>query len=140
MLRIGTWVALCFGILFTVPFAAVLVTIPRIAHGGGSTPMSSPVIATALSIVLVAVLAFAIAFGLWREKSWARPLMVAFWIAHGVQDFLVFRADSSVRPLAGPLIFLSSVPFFFIAIWYLYGKENVVAYYASLSRPRQPAL
>ena len=70
------------------------------------------------------------AWAVWTERSWTRELMLLFWIvALGVSAFAgdgglaerAFNTVSCALCLGG-------------AVWYLYGKPNVAAYYARLER------
>ena len=77
----------------------------------------------------------AIAYGLWRERSWARPLMVAWW-ANGIV-IPIFLSLHGEWPIAdavwsGAQCLIASV----LAYLYLYRKDNVVAYFEALEAPK----
>jgi hypothetical protein len=69
----------------------------------------------------------AVAWGLWREQWWSRPVMVGFWALMLTMATVQYvrgleRAWSGCLPIAGLVLSAS----------YLYGKGNVRAYYRVL--------
>ena len=73
----------------------------------------------------------AVAYGLWRERSWSRPVMMAFWgvavlMAAGVAVFADGTMSESILALVELLVIAA------VAYWYLYHRPGVVAYYAAL--------
>jgi hypothetical protein len=73
----------------------------------------------------------AIAYALWRELPWSRPLIVAFWGANllfgaGVATWGPVRDPAEWAPVLMYLIIIA------IVWWYLYRKPAVVAYYRVL--------
>lgn len=84
----------------------------------------------ALAFGLVATCFGTIAVGVWRERSWVRPAVLAFWLAISallvgqgvVGDIDLFEA------IVWPVIYIGFVG------WYFYSKPNVVAYYRALER------
>lgn len=85
----------------------------------------------------------AISYGLWRERSWTRPLMLLFWVVLDIT--LITQAVKYPAPDLGPVgaTFFSAV-YVLVSAWYLYGRASVNAYYAALraaertSAPRTP--
>jgi len=77
----------------------------------------------------------AIAFGLWRERPWARPLMLAYWpLSTALVVALDWRqADAVADGLAAAFFSLIA---FAVAAWYLYGKSNVVAFFDARAEPK----
>jgi hypothetical protein len=77
--------------------------------------------------IAVSGLMLAISYMLYRHDPDSRPLMIAFWVMFGVisltQPFLL-PGEASVD--------VTWVIALTIAIWYLYFKPNVVAYYRAL--------
>ena len=73
-----------------------------------------------------------LAFGLWRERAWVRPLMVAYWVGFGA---LVLAVEPT--PGGGPEDVVSGMSGVLlcagIAAWYLYRKRNVAAYFRTLA-------
>lgn len=85
------------------------------------------------TFALIGIWLTAIAVGLWRERAWARPFMLAYWpitealvVAQSWHepDFVTSVVSTGLFTIAG----------FAVAAWYLYDKENVVAYFASRAR------
>ena len=79
----------------------------------------------------------AIGFGLWRRRTWARPLMMAYWPVSVVLASAPSRSERSTTGLTGLLAF--SVMAAVVAWWYLYRKDNVVAWFQALDRREAPA-
>jgi len=73
----------------------------------------------------------AIAYALWRELQWSRPLIVAFWCA----NLLLGAGLATWGPVHDPEAW-APLPIYLIIIaivwWYLYRKPAVVAYYRVL--------
>ncbi len=75
----------------------------------------------------------AIAYGLLRERSWSRSCILAFWgISAIAQVPLAFQADSSGMELVSALLAFAILGG--CAVWYLYGKTNVIAYYHAIGQ------
>ena len=82
---------------------------------------------------LIGVWLTVIAVGLWRERAWARPFMLAYWpISLALLAALSWRDSDFVTSVVSTGLF--TVAGFAAAAWYLYDKENVVAYFASRAR------
>lgn len=80
-----------------------------------------------------------IAYGLWQERSWARPLMMVFWFACTV--FLLFsqlRAGTTASAI-GTTLFWGAV-YAGPSAAYLYFKESVTAYYRALEQAEDAGL
>lgn len=71
-----------------------------------------------------------IGYGLLREKSWARPFMMLYWLLVAVG--MLAMGGKNAGEVACSIVVLA-IPAG-IAAWYLYGKDNVVAYYNALLR------
>jgi hypothetical protein len=86
----------------------------------------------------IAVLMAAIAVGLWQNRPWARPLMVGYWLLAAAMP-LVLPAETRSEMWASSIFMIVAAA---IAAWYLYGKENVRAYFeawtARTPAPREP--
>jgi hypothetical protein len=76
----------------------------------------------------VIVISAWIAWALWRERPWARPLMLGSWIVVGVPPIFARDADWASRVSSILFVVITMT----IASWYLYGKANVVAYFQRL--------
>lgn len=72
-----------------------------------------------------------IGVGLWRERTWARPLMIIYWLSMSLMAF-VGHEQGSEDIVTGVV---TSVGLASIAAWYLYRKANVRAYYAARPVP-----
>jgi len=70
-------------------------------------------------------LLLAIGIGLWRERSWVRPLMVAYWLAFALFAFVSPGGDGADVALS----VVTGVAVAGVAAWYVYGKPNVRAYF-----------
>lgn len=78
----------------------------------------------------------AIALGLWRDKSWSRPLMLAYWpVSTAIGIALLWNDPDLVTNIASGCIFGAIA--MSIAAWYLYRKDNVVAYFDTRARDRK---
>jgi hypothetical protein len=76
----------------------------------------------------------AIAYAIWREYPWNRWAIVAFWT---VQVVGAVGSGWSAGGLRGAVDSMASLLTVLVVVgWYLFGKENVVAYYRSLEQER----
>jgi hypothetical protein len=73
-----------------------------------------------------------IAYGLWKERIWARPLLIAFVGIYELGKFLLPGWREAPAEVIVPRFILSGVIVGLLA-WYLYKKQNVVRYYQTLS-------
>lgn len=78
-----------------------------------------------VSFALVGLVLLGIAIGIWREQSWARPLMLSYWIAVPLAAIAGIGWDWT--DLVGVVV--TSALSAAIAAWYLYGRANVRAYF-----------
>ena len=81
-------------------------------------------------MALIGIVLLAIGVGIWREREWARFLMVAFWFSYVLAGLMEIHGDlvNVISACIGAAIGAS------VAGWYLYRKPNVRAYYDALSR------
>lgn len=115
---------------------------------------SSPPPLVVLSIAVLAAIQLAVAYGLWKERGWSRPLIllelawaaiivVAVKLAEPSLPDALTKADPALaervaqgaRMNAIGAFALVAVPSVLVVL-YLYGKRNVRAYYASLEPER----
>ena len=82
-----------------------------------------------LSLPLAGCVCIAIGVGIWEERPWSRHLMIAYWIMSFATG--VGRA-TTINGLSVALTTTIFTGIFVLTGWYLYAKENVVAYYKSL--------
>lgn len=87
---------------------------------------------TIVPMLPVIVAAGTVSFGLWREKGWARPLLLSLYALAGLGSALM----PLILNLPGVSVFPGLI-FTLIVVallgWYLYRKENVVEYYRALA-------
>ena len=83
-------------------------------------------------IAVMGVLALAIAYGIWQERSWTRWLILGFWAALVAMNVGLGWANSGTNGAVSAII--SVAVFVLLVGWYLFGKENVVEYYRALGR------
>lgn len=77
-------------------------------------------------------MSLAIAFDIWKERSWTRYLIALFWAVVLAMNIGFGWAQSglsgALSAIAGSAVFLLLVG------WYLFSEENVVRYYQALER------
>lgn len=117
-----------------VTFLAVLLLAPfdigEFTHNGQAISGPQFLRVAGPTFVVVGLLFVAIGWGLWRTKWWARPLIMFYWLAITVIIIAVsWGTPEGLTQALGTLA--SVVPLAAIAWWYLYRKENVVAYFAA---------
>jgi hypothetical protein len=88
-----------------------------------------------LPFILLYLAAAPIAYGLWKERPWTRPLLVAFFAIPEFGKYLTPRWSGAPAHAFIPRFILSAV-LIGLLIWYLYKKRNVVRYYEDLSGER----
>jgi FtsH-binding integral membrane protein len=81
---------------------------------------------------VLGVLALAIAYSIWQERSWTRWLVLSFWAAAVAVNVGLGWANSGARGAVSAIAGLA-VLLVFVA-WYLFGKQNVVEYFHALER------
>ena len=94
-------------------------------------------------VVYVAIVAYAI----YDERAWSRPLLLAYFPVCGIIGGLSFffmmpvMSGPQFALQLRPLLVVQVLEFLFFAAlswWYLYRKRNVVAYYRSIANaPRR---
>jgi hypothetical protein len=82
--------------------------------------------------LLIGGLLAAIGLGLWRERAWTRPLMMAYWPMSAVLAYAPAWSEGSPTDFIIPFAFTAIAAA--VAWWYLYRKDNVVAYFHALER------
>jgi len=81
-------------------------------------------------------LCVAISYGLWKERSWTRELMILFWVV--IDAFLITDAmkyPSGDLGLVGTSFYAAI--YLVVSGWYLYFRKSVVEYYAALRLAEQ---
>ena len=85
-----------------------------------------PIIAPHLGLLV------AIAYGIWTERTWVRPLAMVFWVA--VDLILVYAVLVGLVPEAETVVYaLWAVVYIAVVWWYFYRKATVIAYYRALA-------
>ena len=74
-----------------------------------------------------------ISYALWRERSWARPLMLLFW---GVAYSMTIVSEVKGPPGQLGITIFFAAALLAVAAWYLYGKKSVKAYYGALNQQK----
>jgi hypothetical protein len=125
LLSLGQWGSAFFAVGFGVvlllaPFDAGTFTVDgQVVSGPEFLRRAGVLFAT------VALLMAAIALGLWRNRPWVRPIMVGYWVLAAAMPLaLGGETRSELWPTSVLLLAAAG-----IAAWYLYGKENVRAYF-----------
>lgn len=85
-----------------------------------------------LPFILLHLAAVPIAYGLWKERPWTRPLLVAFFAIPEFGKYLTPRWSEAPAHAIIPRFILSALLIGFLS-WYLYRKQNVVRYYNAIS-------
>ena len=115
--------------------AASIVLFSLISSGSftanGESVTKAEFLRTLLPWFLPAIAYFGtLAWAVWRERAWVREYMIFAWVvAVGVTAFTPgLEMSSRISNTITNALCLG------VAAWYLYGKANVVAYYALLER------
>jgi hypothetical protein len=98
--------------------------------GSWAAPVQAAVLFLAGAVLIL------IAVGLRSRQPWARPLMIGFWAVLALGNIAAFviqvqRRDPRWRSDLTPVCAL------LVATWYLFGKQNVTAYFGELKTNRQ---
>ena len=83
-----------------------------------------------LATTVVGAVCLAIGYGIWKERLWARPLMLWYWALIGFYGVVANRGDGMGAVLLMNVLFVAVA--MGLAGAYLYGNEAVVAYYRAL--------
>lgn len=123
LLTVGLWFSLCAGLFWLGVYAIALADVNEfISYSRGRTRF----LRDGLPVAGMGLVLLTIAFGLWKEHRWARPLSMIFWLAT-----LALGVALGTSRLELMLIHL---PILGLASWYFYRKRNVVLYYEELKR------
>lgn len=85
-----------------------------------------------IPFILLYLAAAPIAYGLWKERPWTRPLLIAFFSIPEFGKYLTPRWSEAPAHAIIPRFILSAA-LIGLLCWYLYRKRNVVRYYNVLS-------
>lgn len=130
LLTLGLYSAPVFGALTLLGVACAAVDVGSYTIHG--EPVSGPEFLSQVGLYLGALglLSFAIAFGIWRERPWTPWTIAAFWAVSLAGAAGLGWSQSGVGGAAAGVA--SSLLPALLAIWYCFGKDNVVAYYHAL--------
>ena len=129
LLTIGMALSGLTGCLFLLVLLLAPFDIGTYTIDGEEVPGPEFLRTSGIALVAAGALLVAISATLARNHPLSRELMIAFWVASGVVNtILAFRSGSYGCDLTW-------LPALAIAIWYLYFKPNVVAYYRGTGRP-----
>ena len=134
LLTVGLYVAPGFGTvcLLGVLAAATNARFVRFSIDGDTVTGHEFLATTGAGMTVMGVLALAIAYGIWQERSWTRWLILGFWTAVVAMNVGLGWANSGP---SGAVSAVVAVALFVLLVgWYLFGKENVVEYYRALGR------
>ena len=125
LLQLGQWFSLLSGAVFLL--LLLLAPFDLASYSIEGEPVSGLEFLRrgGIAFALIGGTLLAIGVGLLRDRAWARPLMMFYWLASGV-SLLSVSGFEVASALAGVLT--SAIPAA-VAWWYLYAKEDVVAYF-----------
>ena len=127
LLALGQWFSLLSGALFLLFMVLAPFDLGSFSINGEG--MSGPEFLRRGGWVMGidGALLLGVAVGLLKERSWARPLMILHWIAIIGLTLAAARDDIA----SGVISAVMQLAFLAVAVWYLYQKENVRAYFES---------
>jgi hypothetical protein len=133
---------LFLGQVGTLGFSAIVILLLLLApwdigsYSIGNEAVSGPEFLRRGGLLFGAVggLFLAIGVGLWLDRAWTRPLMLAYWPLIALLGFVM--PDTSAADAIEVAVF-AGVGFAFAA-GYLYGTDGVKAYYAARTRTPPP--
>lgn len=137
LLTIGMYVAPAFGGLF-------LLIVLAAAFGAGDYTIDGEAVTGSEFLRRAGVLyaavggsALAAAYAIWQERSWSRWAIVGFWIAQIAGAVGFGWAEGGITGAVGAVaaMLLTLV----VVGWYLFDKDNVVAYYRGLEKSEAAA-
>jgi CHASE2 domain-containing sensor protein len=122
----GLWAGTMYITAGVVLFGAA---IDAIANGLAPIRMTRDDILDASGFIVFAAVSGPFAWGVWKERSWTREAVMAFWsclVLIVVAGMFLQPHSDDARTLLYVLICAG------FAVWYFYGKRNVVLYYDEL--------
>lgn len=130
LLWVGRFCTGSIGVLLTV--FLILAPFDIGTYRIGTDQVSGPEFLRQAGVIfgVFGLLMLATAYALWTEQSWGRWAMMAYWPVAAVATFFM-PTETTGDAVASLFFFLVAA---LIAGWYLFGKENVVAYYQRLER------
>ena len=134
LLRLGLWLSVLLAALFVLALVLLAIVLPlndAFPLGDRTVSRAEFLAATwpTLSILPVTTaFVVAIAVGVWRERAWARPVMLVYTVVSIAWVTVV--GVLAHQPVATSLVIEGALAAF--TGWYLYAKRSVVTYYDAL--------
>ena len=122
---IGQWISLFTGGMFLLLTALAPFDLGTFSISGEEMPGPVFLQRGGWLMGVVGAILVGIAVGLLRERPWARGLMVLYWLAFTLLAFIGDRSDIAALVTSG----LAMLCCMAVAVWYLFGKANVRAYF-----------
>lgn len=138
LLQVGMIGSLVFGVI--VVFILVLAPFNLGSYSINGEAVSGPEFFREAGLLFgtLGILMLVIGLGLWLERAWTRMLMMGYWGVLAVAGVAqLVTGSSTVGDAIGFIV--ESLIALALAGWYLYGKDNVVAYYQRLEHVVEPA-
>jgi hypothetical protein len=129
LLMLGQWGSLITGALFLVLIALAPFDLGNFSISGESVTGPEFLRRGGWLMGLIGAILLSVAVGLLRERSWARPLMLLYWLSLMLLSFIGDAGGVSEIVLSGVVMLTCTG----VAAWYLFQKPNVKAYFESRS-------
>lgn len=129
LLSIGQWLSLFTGGVFVLLTLLAPLNIGTYSISGEEMPGPQFLLRGGWLMGVLGGLLLGIAVGLLRDRPWARPLMLLYWMAFALLALIGDGFDIAAL-MASALVMIASVA---IAAWYLYAKPDVRAYFEARS-------
>ncbi len=134
LLTVGLYLAPTFGAVCLLGVLAAAANARFVSFSiDGEAVTGHEFLATAgAGMAVMGVLALAIAYGIWQERSWTRWLIMGFWATVVAMNVGLGWANSGANGAVSAVVGLAVVV---LGVgWYLFGRENVVDYYRALGQ------
>lgn len=140
LIRIGMVVSLLFGVLFIAAAGDAAVSAIRPLVGASAPSFSEPPVSPSwgttlassfLAMAILGAASLGIAWGFFRERTWARHLVMVYWGVWGVAAFWASAAMG--EPLRGVLRIVYYAICAALAFCYFYQFPGVREYYRQLA-------
>jgi hypothetical protein len=138
LLQLGTVGSLAIGAMMLLFLALAPFDIGSYSISGEAVSGPEFLRATGLLLAMQAANLLAVGIGLWQERSWTRPLMIAYWLTVLVAD-VAWIVGGTLTAIDGVGFAVEIAVSMGVAAWYLYRKTNVAAYYDALKRSPTPS-
>jgi hypothetical protein len=125
LLVLGQWLSLIVGSVFLLMLPFAVFDMGTFTIGADAVSGPEFLRRAGWMFALIGGLLLGIGVGLWRERSWVRPLMVGYWLAF-VLIAVVSPDDDGQSVALSVVMGLAAAG---VAAWYVYAKTNVRAYF-----------